>query len=231
MFDSFIYESDNFKKELSSSAHHAGEVSFLRSITKPGMQVMEIGANTGVTVVAIAKAIGDTGHLYAFEPVREHYTALMANLSRNAISNVSAYNLAVSNNTGRIAFYKRQGGASGLAPATGGEMLWVEATTISEFLIVEQIDRVHLVNLDCEGSELLVLQGARIALEKHAPHIFCEIHHGYLDELGQSADELINYLSDLGYSVRLLQVEDLEAEVSHDTCSHIYATKTNPHTC
>jgi len=230
MIDCFVYESGDFKAELQKSAHYCGEISFLRSIARPGMQVMEIGANTGVTVVALAKAIGDAGHLYAFEPVPEYYAALMANLSRNAVTNVSAYNMALSNHTGRIAFYKREGGGSGIAPARGGETHWVEATTITEFLIVEEIDRVNLLNLDCEGSELLVLQGARAVLERHAPQIFCEIHHGYLEELGHSADEVIGYLSDLGYSVQFLQIEDLEADVCVDTCSHVYATKA-PHGC
>jgi len=66
MTDSFIYESDEFRQQLQNDSHNAGEVSFLRSIAKAGMRVMEIGANMGITAVALAKEIGDTGHLYAF---------------------------------------------------------------------------------------------------------------------------------------------------------------------
>jgi len=226
--DDFVYKSDDFKEARQKRMHQAGEIRFLHSIATPGMHVMEIGANTGVTVVAIAKAIGDRGHVYAFEPVREYYTTLLRNLSHNAVTNVSAYNLAVSGRTGRIPFYKREGGSSGIVPATGGEMLWVEATTVTEFLTVEEIRNIDLLNLDCEGSELFVLQGAQATLQTHAPHIFCELHHRYLDELGQSADEVIGYLTDLGYSVRLLQVEDLEARVGVETCTHVYATKRSP---
>ena len=225
VMDCFIYESDDFKKGLQKSAHHSGEISFLRSIARPGMRAMEVGANTGVTAVVIAKNIAETGHLYAFEPVPEYYTKLMDNLSRNGANNVSAYRLALSNQTGRIRFYKREGGGSGITPATGGETLWVEATTVTEFLIVQNIDRIDLLNLDCEGSELLVLEGAKAVLEKHAPQIFCEIHHGYLNELGQSADDVIGYLRQFGYEVRMLRVEDRGAEATADTCSHIYAAK------
>jgi len=223
VIDQFLYESDDFQQELQKNAHHAGEIRFLHSIATPGMHVMEIGANTGVTVVAIAKAIGDRGHVYAFEPVRDYYTTLMANLSRNQVTNVSAYNLAVSNHTGRIAFYKREGGASSIVPGTGGEMLWVEATTITEFLTVEELQTIDLLNLDCEGSELLVLQGAHAVLGKHKPDIFCEIHRGYLDELGQSLDDVVGFLRQFGYDVRMLQVEDLELEATAGTCSHLYA--------
>jgi FkbM family methyltransferase len=225
VIDYFIYESDDFTKDLQDNAHHAGEINFLRSIAMPGMRVIEIGANTGVTAVAIAKAIGETGHLYAFEPVREYYLALMANLSRNAVTNTSAYNLAVSNHTGRITFYKREDGGSGITPATGGDMVCVEATTITEFVTVAEIGEINLLNLDCEGSELFVLQGAEAVLARHAPRIFCELHHRYLGELGQSADMIIGYLHQLGYSVRLVQVEDVEAAVDPANCSHIYATR------
>ena len=227
--DAFIYDSDEFRHELESSPHHAGEVSFLRLIARPGMHVMEIGANTGVIATALAKSIGDAGYLYAFEPVPEYYTKLMENLSRNDVKNVSAYRLALSNQTGRIRFYKREGGGSGITPAREGEALWVETTTVTEFLVVQKIDGIDLLNLDCEGSELLVLQGAKAVLEKHLPQIFCEIHHGYLKELGQSTDDVIGYLSQFGYEVRLLQVEDLNAETTTNTCSHVYAAKPDPH--
>jgi len=228
MIDYFIYESEEFRDQLHSDPHHAGEVSFLRSIARSGMHVLEVGANMGVTAVALAGEIGETGHLYAFEPVPEYYATLTENLSRNGIENVSVYRLALSNRTGRIRFYKRKGG-SGITPAEGGEALWVEATTVTEFLIVEKIDRIDLLNLDCEGSELLVLEGAKDVLEKQAPQIFCEIHHGYLKELGQSTDDIIGYLSQLGYDVRPLQVEDPDVETSADKCSHIYAAMPSAH--
>jgi FkbM family methyltransferase len=225
--DCFIYESEEFRDELDSSPHHAGEVRFLRSIARPGMRVIEAGANTGVTAVALAKEIGDTGHLYAFEPVPEHYRTLMENLSRNGITNVSAYRLALSNRAERIRFYQR-GGGSGITPSEDGETLWVEATTVTEFLVVQEIGRIDLINLDCEGSELLVLHGAKAVLEKDGPQIFCEIHHGYLKQLGQSSHDVMGYLSQFGYDVRPLQVEDLYAETDIDKCSHLHAAMPGP---
>jgi len=223
MKDTFIYNSAEFKDELANSPHYAGEIAFLRSIAKPGMTAIEAGANKGVTTVALAEAIGDTGHLYVFEPVPEYYSQLETNLSLNDVSNISTFQLALSNQVGRLPFYKREGGGSGITPAKGGEMLWVEATTITEFLTVGEIHALDLINLDCEGSELLVLQGAQAALEKYTPDIFCEIHHGYLDELDQSVDSVIGFLGQFGYNVRMLQVENLEAKPTKDVCSHLYA--------
>jgi len=220
----FVFDSEEFRRELRDSPHHAGEVEFLKSILSPGMRVIEAGSNRGVTAVAIAKQIGSEGHLYAFEPVPEFYAELKENLLRNDVKNASAHPLALGNRRGRVRFYKH-GGASGITAAEDAELLYVEATTVTDFLAEEGDDRLDVLNLDCEGSELLVLQGARPVLEKHHPQIFCEIHRNYLGKLGQSAGEVAGLLDELGYRVRPLRVEDLETESNIEDCSHIYARK------
>jgi len=222
MVSSAPHQNDAFRRDLENSPHHAGEVAFLRSIAQPGMVVIEGGSHEGVTAVALSEAVGDAGHVYAFEPVPDHYSELRANLSRHGTGNVSAYQLALSDQTGRIPFYKRDDG-SGITPANGGERIWVEATSVTEFVIVEEIGRVDLLHLDCEGSELLVFRGARAVMERHKPQVFCEVHREYLEELGQSVEDVIGYLHGLGYETRLVQVEDLDARTSVDRCSHVYA--------
>jgi len=220
----FIYDSKEFREQLEGSPHAAGEVEFLRSVLRPGMHVIEAGANRGVTAVAIAKKIGAEGHLYAFEPVPEFYGELKENLLRNDAGNVSAHQLALSNQRGRIRFYKH-GGGSGITPAQDAEALYVEAMTVTEFLAEQGEDRIDFLNLDCEGSELLVLRGAKSILEEHGPQVFCEVHRSYLGELNQSADDVVDLLRELGYEVRPLRVEDLNAESGPEEYSHIYARR------
>jgi FkbM family methyltransferase len=217
-------ESKEFWDELQSSPHAMGEITFLQSITRTGMHVIDAGANRGVTTVALARTVAPDGYVYAFEPVPEYYEALRQNLSRNEVENASAFNLALSNQSGRIRFYKH-GEGSGITRADAAEMLWVEATTIPGFLRHQHIGRINVLSLDCEGSELFVLQGAKAFLEEQSPQIFCEMHHGYLKELGQSADDIADFLCDLGYDVQPLQVEDLDEQTTFEKCSHIYARK------
>ena len=222
--DGFIYGSKEFRDELETSAHHAGEIRFLESIARPGSHVIDGGANRGVTTVALAKSVAPDGHVYAFEPVPEYYETLRQNLSRNDTENASAFNLALSNQTGRIRFYKH-GEGSGITPAEDAEMLWVQATTIPDFLEQRRIGRINVLSLDCEGSELFVLRGAKDILEEQSPQIFCEMHHGYLKELGQSANDIADFLRDLGYEVQPLHVEDLDEQTTFEKCSHIYARR------
>jgi len=220
----FVFGSEEFESELQNSPHDAGEVEFLRSVLRPGMHVIEAGANRGVTAVAAAKEIGPKGHLYAFEPVPEFHAELRENLLRNGAENVSTHPLALSDRRGRIQFYKH-GAGSGITPAQDAEAFSVEATTVTDFLAEQEEDRIDFLNLDCEGSELLVLRGAKRILEEHHPQIFCEIHRGYLGDLDQSADDVVGFLSELGYQVRPIQVEDLNAETNTEECTHIYARR------
>jgi FkbM family methyltransferase len=218
----FTYDSPVFQRELQNQAHPAGEIRFLKSLAKPGMRVIDIGANKGLTTVAVAREVGSGGHVYAFEPVPEYYAALKANLARNAVDNASAYQLALGYRTGRIRFYKH-GEGSGITPTDDAEALWVAATTVGDFLSEQQISRIDLLSMDCEGSELLVLQGAEAVLQEQAPQIFCEIHHDYLEELAQSVGDVASFLRRVGYAVQPFDVEKPGSEVTLEKCSHIWA--------
>lgn len=225
--DEFTYNSPVFQRELQNQAHPAGEIRFLKSIAEPGMRVIDIGANRGLTTVAVAREVGIRGHVYAFEPVPEYYDVLKANLARNAADNVSVHQLALSNRTTRIRFYKH-GQGSGITPTDDAELLWVEATTVGDFLGEQETSRIDILNMDCEGSELLVLQGAEAVLQEQSPQIFCEIHHEYLKELGQSVRDVASLLRRLDYVIQALDVEKPAEEVDLEKCSHIWARAYQP---
>ena len=50
--ETFIYD-DEFKQRLRESPHSFGEVSFLDPIAEAGMTAIDVGANKGVTTVAL----------------------------------------------------------------------------------------------------------------------------------------------------------------------------------
>jgi len=218
----FVFN-EAFRRELQKSAHHNGEVAFLESALRPGMVVIEGGANRGVTAVAIAKAVGEKGHVHAFEPIPEYFAALETNISQNGIANVSIYKLALSDRTGSLTFYKH-GEGSGVTSAQDAEKIRVRAITIPDVLSIYQIPRVDFVNLDCEGSELFIFRNAAAVLKQQASPIFCEVHRQYMEALGHSVQDAVSFLSERGYSVKPIQVEDLSSPSDFEHCSHIYAT-------
>jgi len=218
---SFVYDSVEFQSKLAENAHAGGEVRFLESVLRPGMNVLELGANKGVVTLAAARSVGETGHVYAFEPIPEYYAALKENLRVNSVKNVTCYQSAVTATVGEIPMYKH-GEGTGIVPEDGAERLVVESTTVDEFARAGVL-RVDLLVMDCEGSELFVLREARETLRKDRPQIFCEIHRSYLESLGQTVANIVDYLKKLEFEVRPVFVDDLDKKVNFAQCSHIYA--------
>jgi len=217
----FLYDSLAFGKFLKDNPHERGEVTFLQSIAKEGMSIVDIGANIGITTVAIAKRIGG-GKLYSFEPVPEYFNTLKKNLSSNGLENVKVYELAMADHVGKINFYQK-GLSSGVIFEEGAKKFEVSATTVDKFLNEEKIERIDLINMDCEGSELLVLSGAKETLRKHKVKIFCEIHHDFLKQLGQSVGDIVRYLQSLEFEVQSASLDDLKVGNNFEKCDYIYA--------
>src|SRR5665213_2213482 len=66
------------------------EADVFRQLVKPGMTVVEAGANIGIHTVMMARACAP-GRLIAFEPQQRAFQLLCANLTMNEIANVIAY--------------------------------------------------------------------------------------------------------------------------------------------
>jgi FkbM family methyltransferase len=222
----FLYDSPAFENFLKDNPHEWGEVRFLESIVKEGMNVIDIGANIGITTVPIAKRIGEAGKLYSFEPVPEYFDTLRKNLSSNRLDNVRVYELAVTDQVGRLNFYQK-GLSSGVIFEEGAKKFEAPATTVDSFLSEERVERIDLINMDCEGSELLVLRGAKETLRRNKVQIFCEIHHGFLKQLGQSIRDLVKYLQSLEFQVQSVSLYDLKMGNNFEKCDYIYAHNLN----
>ena len=219
----FLYDSPGFKNFLKDNPHERGEVKFLESIVKEGMNVIDIGANVGITTVTVARKIGRRGKLYSFEPTPEYFNILKENISSNGLENVKVYELAVTDQVGRALFYQKEL-SSGIVFEEGAKKFEVSTTSIDRFLSEEKIERIDLINMDCEGSELLVLKGAKETLRKNKVKIFCEIHHDFLKQLGQSVEELVQYLQGLEFQVQSVSLDDLKMGNNFEKCEYIYAT-------
>ncbi|MGW8178312.1 MAG: FkbM family methyltransferase, partial [bacterium] len=64
---------------------------------------------------------------------------------------------------------------------------------------------------DIEGAELKALQGASQLLRTHSPIVYVSVHPPFLDEMyGQSKEELLEYMSEMGYTGTLLAIDHEE---------------------
>lgn len=151
-----------------------GEVDLFRQVLRPGALVVEAGANIGAHTVPIAKLIGPTGHLWAFEPQRIVHQTLCANIALNSLTNVTALWAAVGREAGQLLVptidYARDNnfGGLGLEGRTQGEP--VSVLTIDSL----RLPRLDLLKADVEGMEQAVLEGARATIERCQPLLYVE---------------------------------------------------------
>jgi FkbM family methyltransferase len=222
--DRFACDSPEYTAYLQENAHERGEICFLQAVAREGMIAVDAGGHFGLAACAISRAVGESGRLYCFEPIPEYREILGDNLARNALGNVEVVPAALGREAGRTLMYK-DGGSTGIVPRPDREALEADVVQLDRFLGERGLDRLDLLNMDCEGSELLVLQGAQEHMEKNPVHVFVEVHHEFLKALDQSVHDLLGFLRGAGCSVSTVALSDLKLGEDWDTCEYLYARR------
>jgi FkbM family methyltransferase len=158
------------------------ELSVLTQMVRPGDIVIEAGANLGSHTVPLARKIGPTGALIAFEPQRFVFQILCANVALNELTNVHAQNAAVGEASGVLEVPATDYAAAnnfGGVSLDGVSSAKLKAGAPGEKVPVVTLDslglpRVRLIKIDVEGMERAVLAGARETIARCRPSLYFE---------------------------------------------------------
>jgi FkbM family methyltransferase len=179
------------------------EIKFVRHFMKPGMRVVDIGANYGVYTLSIAKIVGDGGRVWAFEPTEATANCLSSSISRNEFVNVELIRAGLSDRCGEARFFTSSNSElnSLSQVATGSDQFeTIELQTLDSCCEKFGWDHIDFIKLDAEGEEVNILKGAQAFLSSASPLIMYELKHGSSINL-----PLINSFDAMGYeSYRLL---------------------------
>lgn len=178
------------------------EIAVITGSLREGDVAIDIGAYKGGITYWMAKAVGRSGRVIAFEPQIDLAQYLLRTL--NPDFQVTVEPLAVSSGQGkaqlRIPLKRQTSGASLEESTFGGALRAAEVDTVSldRYLNRALASRVRLIKIDVEGHELSVFQGASDLLRRHHPILVFECerrHHG-----GASIAPIITHLRELGYT-------------------------------
>jgi FkbM family methyltransferase len=184
-------------KSLELYGEYAGlEGKMLMSLVRPGETVIEVGANIGSHTVGLAKRVGPSGKVFAFEPQRACFALLQSQIALNQLHNVVAFNEGSGSAECRMWLpeidYSGQGNFGGVSLQRSGSERQAEVR-------VRRLDDVlsgtfvHLVKIDVEGMEREVIEGAGKLIERSKPILYVEN-----DRVEQSA-ALISLIRDHEY--------------------------------
>jgi FkbM family methyltransferase len=201
---------DTIKNVLRSGERWEPHILLLiNKYAKPGTVVLDIGSHIGTFTMAMSKAVGDSGTVYAFEPQRKIYRELRKNCELNGIKNAVCHRLAIGDQPQIIEMdietYPGSEGSTGIGG--GGDR--AEMRTIDSF----NFTNVSFVKLDVERSEEQVLDGMVNTILKNKPVIAIELQGGYLWEsappdIKQKMINSIEKLEKLGYVVTRVYLHD-----------------------
>lgn len=171
------------------------EVELFGRLLKPGMRVVEVGANIGAHTVPIARMVGEAGRVFAFEPQRIIYQQLCANIAMNGLFNVWTYQAALGNPSGI-----EEMGVPPIDYSSSGNFGGVTLVDHSEESVgLRRLDhmgfRPNFLKIDCEGMEREVLEGATGDIAAHRPVIYCE--NDRADKSAALINTLLNFSYDL----------------------------------
>lgn len=169
---------------------------------RPGDMVADVGAYVGLYTIALAKRVGESGRVIAFEPDPESLRLLERHLALNHVDmRVEVVPRAVAANEGKVAFVAGRGSESHISDAGSAHEARVSSVNLDGFFANLRLD---LLKIDVEGFEEAVLEGAHRLLSDDAvaPRvIFIEVHPWLWPQYGVSDETLLTRLRDHSYEV------------------------------
>jgi len=187
------------------------ETRLIQRILKPGMTVIDVGANMGYYALMEARAVGVEGRVYAIEPEPRNYRLLVRNVALNEYGNVFTFPLGISDETGssRLHISTHSNLHNLVAPIKAGKNLHtidIEVQRLDDFIQEQEIDpaRVDLVRMDVEGWEAKILEGMQGLLRASQQlKLFIEFHPGAIAGIpGHSLERSLRALDEHGFSIR-----------------------------
>ncbi|MEW6593816.1 MAG: FkbM family methyltransferase [Thermodesulfobacteriota bacterium] len=180
----------------------------LEQVLRPGMTVLDIGANIGYYALMEKRLIGPGGVLIAVEPSPSNVGLLRRNLALNGYGDTEVHQGAVSDQSGTKRFFLSEMSNLNTFHDTGsgahflsGKTVDVVTFTVPEIMAGRKPD---LIRMDVEGHEVEVFAGLLPAIERGemAPMVIFETH---LSRYGREHDmELpLRRFFALGYRVLL----------------------------
>lgn len=193
-------------------AFECSTVITLEKLVKPGDVVFDVGANIGAHTLGLARSVGPTGKVFAFEPADFAFEKVKRNLALNpelqARTQPRQVLLAAATAEGApkeiFASWPLEKDAS-VHPKHRGRMVTARNATVDTLDRVvarEGIDQLHLIKIDVDGHELPVLQGGLNTLAKFRPVLVMEMSPYVHAEQHNSFGALVALLRDAGYSIQ-----------------------------
>lgn len=180
------------------------EIKQIEKFIKPGMTVVDVGANIGFYTLLLSDLVGRKGRVYSFEPEKSNFNHLKK-MCRNR-HNVILNNLAVGEKDETINLYiSNQLNVDHLTYNSHEKRRIVPIKSISLDKYFSNKEPIDFILVDTQGFDYYVLKGS-INVLKHSNNIaviseFCPYD---LRRAGVSSKTFLSFLKKMGFHIHFL---------------------------
>jgi FkbM family methyltransferase len=170
--------------------------------------LLDIGANCGVATIILAKQ-NPLSTVYSFEPDKNVFELLKANIAANQLQNVILHNCAVSKKnieTLELCIHPcYSGGNSTYSNKDQFDTIFtsnittyiVPVISLDKIINKYSLTEIELLKIDCEGGEYDILYDSDYVKNKYIKNIVGEFHNlRYNTSITHTADELLIYCNE-----------------------------------
>ncbi len=190
---------DNYERDVTA---------VFRRLLRPGMGVVDIGANIGYFTLLSAALVGADGFVLAIEPNPRNARLLEASRRANGFAQVVVSQTAAGRDTGLLVLNTSHSNGTTSAPPDKADALLGSETVPSVRVdaLVPGARRIDLIKADVEGAEYNALFGAREVIARDRPVIISEFSPNLMPGIsGISGPDYLRWLCDRGYALAVIE--------------------------
>ena len=199
---------------------YENEIGKLISISlKEGDVALDIGGNIGLQSLRMAKYVGKTGNVLAFEPLAHLRKKFARNILLNRFENICLLPYALSDQESLMTFTVNKDqwnqGTFSLSQNDVGNITEQISVKIGDQTIeISNLNKLNLIKIDVEGFEFNVLSGLTATLKKFKPRLIFEYDENYWAVNHQHILSCYQFLRSLNYTI--YQVNAMGCELISD---------------
>ena len=204
---------------LRGHPYDAGIAALINRYVKPGMAVVDIGANIGCLTMLFASLVGPSGRVVAVEPNPENIKLLEASRRVNGFDQVLVIQAAAGRHTGLLTLNVSH--SNGMTAELPSKLDAIFGSRLVPCFALDTIlpkDRpIGFVKIDTEGAELNALIGLSQTIDRDRPLIVSEFSPGTLPGISHcTGPEYLRFLIGKGYGIGVIQQDGSENNFGDD---------------
>ena len=151
---------------------------------EPGDHVVDGGSCFGDTAVSFAAAVGESGHVYAFDPLQSHAEIIAHNIRQNGLERTISFfpvGLGGYSNTASGPVHEEDVVNPGFRPSATKSEQEFPIRALDDLVATGDVRQIDFLKMDIEGSEMAALQGAEKSLRRFKPKLAISLYHKFSD--------------------------------------------------